>query len=245
MSWRRIGNQCRHRWCSACDDEPACCQGRQRLPFRTDSISICTASSWRTTANGSSSSKGMNGDRRQAQRYRLAIRRTTSFSTLRMRQSRDETRAGSSISPIGAPTDHVQASSICWPRLGPDRIVREVALLEASPTAAAENHTQPMLPAPRSCRHIMMSARPIVNMRRLRNLAAAADRRRGGFRGPAADARRWCKNGQGIGDGCRSRARRTLPASPIPPGFRWRMAGKDRHPFPVPLKVCDETSQRR
>jgi hypothetical protein len=121
--------------------------------------------------------------------------------------------------------------------LGPDRILREFAALEPGAASAPE---QPMLP------HLVMPAHHDVResdvvMRRLHgNMAAAAER------GPADFSELLLVPGVG------ARTVRALalvaevvhgaPCRFSDPGrFSLAHGGKDRHPFPVPLKVYDET----
>jgi hypothetical protein len=121
--------------------------------------------------------------------------------------------------------------------LGPDRILREFAALDGGTAAAPE---QPMLP------HLIMPAHHDVResdivMRRLHgNMAAAAER------GPADFSELLLVPGVG------ARTVRALalvaevvhgaPCRFSDPGrFSIAHGGKDRHPFPVPLKVYDET----
>ena len=121
--------------------------------------------------------------------------------------------------------------------LGPDRIVREVSALNGSNNAPAQ---QPLLP------HLIMPdhhdvRQKDVNMRRLHGaLAAAAEQ------GP--------KDFQDLlltpGVGARTVQALAMVAEVVhgapcrfsdPARFSLAHGGKDRHPFPVPLKVYDET----
>jgi hypothetical protein len=121
--------------------------------------------------------------------------------------------------------------------LGPDGITRELQALECRPEASP---AQAMLP------HLVMPAhhdvRPAdVHVRRLHgNLAAAADR------GPADFSELLLTPGVG------ARTVRALAmvaevvhGTPYrftdPARFSLAHGGKDRHPYPVPLKVYDET----
>ncbi|RWP46223.1 DUF763 domain-containing protein [Mesorhizobium sp.] len=123
--------------------------------------------------------------------------------------------------------------------LGPDRILREFAALERD-VATAPEPDQPMLP------HLVMPAHHDVResdvvMHRLHgNMAAAAER------GPADFSELLLVPGVG------ARTVRALalvaevlhgaPCRFSDPGrFSLAHGGKDRHPFPVPLKVYDET----
>ncbi len=124
--------------------------------------------------------------------------------------------------------------------LGPDKIIREFSVLEGQTPAISEQEAQPMLP------YLVMPAhhdvrQEDVNMRRLHgNLAAAADR------GPVDFEDLLLTPGVGA---------RTVKALAMvaevvhgapcrfsdPARFSLAHGGKDRHPFPVPLKVYDET----
>jgi uncharacterized protein len=126
--------------------------------------------------------------------------------------------------------------------LGPDRIAREFASLEreGGPLAPTPDHAQPLLP------HLIMPHRHDVRpsdvlARRLRgNIAAAAER------GPADFPELLLVPGVG------ARTVRALAmVSEIIHGAPYRFSdparfslahgGKDRHPFPVPLRVYDKT----
>ncbi|MEF0944098.1 DUF763 domain-containing protein [Rhizobium sp. BR 362] len=184
--------------------------------------------------------QGMNGDRRQARRYHWLSEGLTSFldSPHAAIEGRDQGRI---VNLADRRADRSRAGQLdLLSSLGPDRIVREVAALEAEPRAIAENNAQPMLP------HLIMPAHhdvreTDVNMRRLHgNLAAAADR------GPVDFEDLLLTPGVGA---------RTVKALAMvaevvhgapyrfsdPARFSLAHGGKDRHPFPVPLKVYDET----
>ncbi|MET0747535.1 MAG: DUF763 domain-containing protein, partial [Rhizobium sp.] len=123
--------------------------------------------------------------------------------------------------------------------LGPDRILREVIDLEAR-GKPVKKPDQPMLP------HLIMPAhhdvrQEDVNMRRLHGAIAAAAER-----GPEDFSQLLLVPGIG------ARTVRALAmvaevvhGAPCrfsdPARFSLAHGGKDRHPFPVPLKVYDET----
>jgi hypothetical protein len=123
---------------------------------------------------------------------------------------------------------------------GPDRIVDEVARIEKIPTGPVAPDDQPFLP------HLVMPAyhdirEKDVILRRLHgSLAAAADK------GPADFAELLLVPGVGART-VRSLAQVAEVIHGAPHRFadpaRFAMAhgGKDGHPFPVPLKVYDET----
>jgi len=180
--------------------------------------------------------QGMNGESRYARRYHWLSEGLKSFV--------DEPHSaidGPQQGVIVNLTDHRAEKSRgvqleLLDRLGPDRIAHELAALKDVPDSVA----QPTLP------HLLMPAhhdvRPKdVHVRRLRsNLAAAADR------GPKDFADLLLTPGVGA---------RTVKALAMvaevvhgapyrftdPARFSLAHGGKDRHPYPVPLKVYDET----
>jgi hypothetical protein len=178
--------------------------------------------------------QGMNGDARQARRYHWLSEGLSSFVD-EPHSAIDGPRQGI----IANLTDHRAAASrgaqLELLQLGADRVVREYAAI-AQHTPAA----QPLLP------HLIMPVHhdvraSDVNARRLHgNLAAAADR------GPQDFAQLLLTPGVG------ARTVRALAmVAEVVHGAPYRFAdparfslahgGKDRHPFPVPLKVYDET----
>lgn len=121
--------------------------------------------------------------------------------------------------------------------LGPDKIVREWAALQPAPATIVD---QPSLP------HLFMPAHhdvreKDVNMRRLHGtLAAAADRAPVDFENLLLTP----------GVGARTVEALAMVAEVVhgapcrfsdPARFSFAHGGKDRHPFPVPIKVYDET----
>lgn len=181
--------------------------------------------------------QGMNGDSKVARRYHWLSEGLKSFV--------DQPHAaieGANQGEIVNLTDHrAEASRLgqldLLQDLGPDRILREFAALSSGTTSAPE---QPLLP------HLVMPAHHDVResdvvMRRLHgNMAAAAER------GPADFSELLLVPGVG------ARTVRALalvaevvhgaPCRFSDPGrFSLAHGGKDRHPFPVPLKVYDET----
>jgi uncharacterized protein len=184
--------------------------------------------------------QGMNGERRQARRYHWQSHGLRSFV--------DAPHAaidGPGQGVIANLTDRRAEASRrgqldLLSHLGPDGISRELAALEeaAAPMPAAPE--QPLLP------HLVMPAHhdvraSDVHARRLHGaLAAAADR------GPADFADLLLTPGVG------ARTVRALAmvaevvhGAPYrfsdPARFSFAHGGKDRHPFPAPLKVYDET----
>ncbi|NEI05684.1 DUF763 domain-containing protein [Rhizobium leguminosarum] len=184
--------------------------------------------------------QGMNGDRRQARRYHWLSEGLESFvdSPHAAIEGRSQ---GEIVNLADRRAERSRRGQLdLLATLGPDRIIREAAALLRAEAPASEPAAQPMLP------HLIMPAHHDVresdiNMRRLHgNLAAAADR------GPADFEELLLVPGVGA---------RTVKALAMvaevvhgapcrfsdPARFSIAHGGKDRHPFPVPLKVYDET----
>jgi hypothetical protein len=182
--------------------------------------------------------QGMNGDRRQARRYHWLSEGLTSFV-----DSPHAAIEGRGQGEIVNLADHRAEASRngqldLLATLGPDRIVREVIAID--PSRKKKELAQLMLP------HLIMPAHhdvreEDVNMRRLHGtLAAAADR------GP--------KDFEDLlltpGVGARTVSALAMVAEVVhgapcrfsdPARFSLAHGGKDRHPFPVPIRVYDET----
>ncbi|PDV87594.1 hypothetical protein CO652_14720 [Rhizobium sp. H4] len=184
--------------------------------------------------------QGMNGDRRQARRYHWLSDGLESFvdSPHAAIEGRSQ---GEIVNLADKRAERSRRGQLdLLATLGPDRIVREAAALQRAEQPEPEPAEQPMLP------HLIMPAHhdvreSDVNMRRLHgNLAAAADR------GPTDFQELLLVPGVGA---------RTVKALAMvaevvhgapcrfsdPARFSIAHGGKDRHPFPVPLKVYDET----
>ncbi|MGO7184295.1 DUF763 domain-containing protein [Rhizobium brockwellii] len=184
--------------------------------------------------------QGMNGDKRQARRYHWLSEGLESFvdSPHAAIEGRSQ---GEIVNLADRRAERSRRGQLdLLATLGPDRIIREAAALRRAEAPAPEPAEQPMLP------HLIMPAHhdvreSDVNMRRLHgNLAAAADR------GPADFEELLLVPGVGA---------RTVKALAMvaevvhgapcrfsdPARFSIAHGGKDRHPFPVPLKVYDET----
>ncbi|MGO8064410.1 DUF763 domain-containing protein [Rhizobium leguminosarum] len=184
--------------------------------------------------------QGMNGDKRQARRYHWLSEGLESFvdSPHAAIEGRSQ---GEIVNLADRRAERSRRGQLdLLATLGPDRIIREAAALQRAEAPAPEPAAQPMLP------HLIMPSHhdvreSDVNMRRLHgNLAAAADR------GPADFEELLLVPGVGA---------RTVKALAMvaevvhgapcrfsdPARFSIAHGGKDRHPFPVPLKVYDET----
>jgi hypothetical protein len=186
--------------------------------------------------------QGMNGDNKLARRYHWLSEGLTSF--LDSPHAAIEGKGqGEIINLADHRADRSRKGQLdLLASLGPDKIVRELGSLEAEtmPAKVTGHDLQPMLP------HLIMPAHhdvreTDVNMRRLHgNLAAAADR------GPVDFESLLLTPGVGA---------RTVKALAMvaevvhgapcrfsdPARFSLAHGRKDRHPFPVPLKVYDET----
>jgi len=124
--------------------------------------------------------------------------------------------------------------------LGPERIARELVALEADDQRPVSPAEQLMLPHLVMPHHHDVRASNVIARRLHGNLAAAADR------GPKDFSELLLTPGVG------ARTVRALAmvaevvhGAPYrftdPARFSFALGGKDRHPFPVPLKVYDET----
>ncbi|MBZ9776082.1 DUF763 domain-containing protein [Mesorhizobium sp. CO1-1-8] len=185
--------------------------------------------------------QGMNGDSKVARRYHWLSEGLKSFVD-QPHAAIEGAHQGEIVNLTDRRADASRQGQLNLLRdLGPDRILSEFAALErgAEPKRRQEPE-QPLLP------HLVMPAHHDVRecdvvMHRLHgNIAAAADR------GPADFAELLLVPGVG------ARTVRALalvaevvhgaPCRFSDPGrFSLAHGGKDRHPFPVPLKVYDET----
>ncbi|MET3582087.1 hypothetical protein ABID19_005145 [Mesorhizobium robiniae] len=184
--------------------------------------------------------QGMNGDSKVARRYHWLSEGLKSFVD-QPHAAIEGANQGEIVNLTDRRADASRKGQLeLLQDLGPDRILREFAALEPGPAPEQAPQQQPMLP------HLIMPAHHDVResdvvMRRLHgNMAAAAER------GPADFSELLLVPGVG------ARTVRALalvaevlhgaPCRFSDPGrFSLAHGGKDRHPFPVPLKVYDET----
>jgi uncharacterized protein len=121
--------------------------------------------------------------------------------------------------------------------LGPDRILSELEALSATPTATSDQQVLPHLVMPD---HHDVRPKDVMGRRLQATLAAAADR------GPTDFAELLLVPGVGART-VRSLAMvaEVVHGAPCrfsdPARFSLAHGGKDRHPFPVPIKVFDRT----
>jgi hypothetical protein len=184
--------------------------------------------------------QGMNGETRTARRYHWLSEDLKSFV-----EAPHQAIEGENQGQIVNLTDRRAAASrqsqIALLRdLGPDRLVGEIASLQGKPLPAAAPPEAPLLP------HLVMPAhhdvRPKdVMLRRLHGaLAAAADR------APADFSELLLVPGVGARTvHSLAMAAEIIHGAPCrfadPARFSLAHGGKDRHPYPVPLKVYDQT----
>jgi uncharacterized protein len=178
--------------------------------------------------------QGMNGDSRQARRYHWHSGNLESFVN-EPHSAIDGPSQGEIVNLTDRRAENSRAAQLdLLDALGPDGIVREYAALSKQPAA------QPELP------HLIMPAHHDVRSsdvftRRLHGtLAAAAER------GPADFPELLLTPGVGA----RTVQSLAMVAEVIhgapyrfgdPARFSLAHGGKDRHPYPVPIKVYDET----
>jgi hypothetical protein len=178
--------------------------------------------------------QGMNGDRRQARRYHWHSETLTSFVE-EPHSAIDGPAQGNIINLTDRRAGGSRSAQLdLLASLGPDRIVQEFAALSEAP------RQQPLLP------HLVMPAHHDVRSgdvftRRLHGtLAAAAER------GPVDFPELLLTPGVGA----RTVQSLAMVAEVVhgapyrfqdPARFSLAHGGKDRHPYPVPIKVYDET----
>ena len=180
--------------------------------------------------------QGMNGDRRQARRYHWLSEGLTSFvdAPHAAIEGREQGEIVNLTDRRAAPSRAAQVELLG--SLGPEGILRELAALEPADAPP----TQLGLPHLTMPGHHDVRAENIITRRLHGALAAAAER------GPVDFADVLMTPGVGA---------RTVQALAMvaevvhgapsrfsdPARFSLALGGKDRHPFPVPLKVYDQT----
>ena len=183
--------------------------------------------------------QGMNGERRQARRYHWLSEGLTSFLDDPHAAIEGEAQ-GEIVNLADRRADRSRCAQLeLLSSLGPDRIALEASKLRNSEKPATPA-AQPLLP------HLIMpthhDVRPsdVVARRLHANLAAAAER------GPADFPDLLLTPGVGARTvRALAMVAEVLHGAPCrfsdPARFSFAHGGKDRHPFPVPLKVYDET----
>jgi hypothetical protein len=183
--------------------------------------------------------QGMNDARRQARRYHWLSEDLKSFV--------DEPHSG--IDGIGQGTivnltdrrakasRHAQIEML--DALGPDSIARKFAALTENEMEPAV-HSQPLLPHLVMPEHHDVRSKDVVLRRLQGSLAAAADR------GPEDFSDLLLTPGVGVRTvQALAMVAEVIHGTPCrfsdPARFSYAHGGKDRHPFPVPLRVYDQT----
>ena len=178
--------------------------------------------------------QGMNGDKRQARRYHWHSEQLTNFVD-EPHSAIDGPAQGEIVNLTDRRAKRSRAAQLeLLSELGPDRIVSELAAMEGQAPAQA------MLP------HLVMPAHHDVRSgdvfsRRLHGTLAAASER-----GPVDFPELLLTPGVGLRT-VRSLAMvaEVVHGAPFrfadPARFSLAHGGKDRHPYPVPIKVYDET----
>lgn len=186
--------------------------------------------------------QGMNGERRQARRYHWLSEGLRSFVDS-PHAAIDGPHQGEIVNLTDRRAQASRQSQVeLLSSVGPDRIIRELSALEARDAKAARPAISAQPPLPHLHLPAHHDVRPTdVVLRRLHgNLAAAADR------GPSDFAELLLIPGIG------ARTVRALAmvaevvhGAPYrftdPARFSLAHGGKDGHPFPVPLHVCEQT----
>ena len=186
--------------------------------------------------------QGMNGERKQARRYHWLSETLRSFVE-EPHAAIDGVEQGEIINLTDRRAQASRRTQLdILQSLGPDGIARELRALEGRDEMPGPLTSQPILP------HLIMPAhhevRPndVLERRLHGNLAAAADR------GPSD----FCELLLIPGIGARTVRALAMVAEIVhgapyrftdPARFSFAHGGKDRHPFPVPLRVYDQTIQ--
>ena len=182
--------------------------------------------------------QGMNGARREARRYHWLSEGLTSFLD-DPHAAIDGVAQGTIINLADRRADASRCAQLdLLSSLGPDKIAREFSLLKDG--GAAPPDAQPLLPHLIMPAHHDVRASDVIARRLHGTLAAAADR------GPKDFPDLLLTPGVGA----RTVAALAMVAEVVhgapcrfadPARFSFAHGGKDRHPFPVPIKVYDET----
>jgi uncharacterized protein len=183
--------------------------------------------------------QGMNGERKQARRYHWLSEGLTSFvddphSAI---DGKGQGRIVNLADRRAAASRRAQLSMLS--EIGPDGIARELAALEGD-GAQALSATQPLLPHLIMPEHHDVRSEDLIPRRLHAAFAAAADR------GPQDFPELLLTPGVGARTvKALAMVAEVLHGAPCrfsdPARFSFAHGGKDRHPYPVPLKVYDET----
>jgi hypothetical protein len=183
--------------------------------------------------------QGMNGERRQARRYHWLSEGLTSFVDDPHMAIEGEGQ-GEIVNLADRRAEKSRSAQLeLLASLGPDRIAVEASKL-TTPQQTDSPTAQPVLPHLIMPAHHDVRASDVVGRRLQANLAAAAER------GPADFSDLLLTPGVGARTvRALAMVAEVLHGAPCrfsdPARFSFAHGGKDRHPFPVPLKVYDET----
>lgn len=181
--------------------------------------------------------QGMNDGRRQARRYHWLSEGLTSFVD-DPHSAIDGTSQGTIVNLADRRAERSrQAQLDLLASLGPDHIAAELARIEAPSAAASE---QPLIP------HLIMPGRhdvrseDVISRRLHATLAAAADRGPKDFPDLLLTPGVGARTVQAL-----AMVAEIVHGAPCrfsdPARYSLAHGGKDRHPYPVPLKVYDQT----
>ena len=186
--------------------------------------------------------QGMNDERRQARRYHWRSEGLTSFLD-DPHAAIDGPAQGVIVNLADRRAAASRKSQLDLLRdLGPDKIGREAAKLDAAATCAPprDDREQPVLPHLIMPAHHDVRAEDIVARRLSGNLAAAADAGPGDFAELLLVAGVGARTVRAL-----AQVAEVVHGAPCrfsdPARFSIAHGGKDRHPYPVPLKVYDRT----
>jgi hypothetical protein len=181
--------------------------------------------------------QGMNGDRKQARRYHWLSEGLTSFVD-NPHTAIEGAGQGEIVNLADRRAEQSRAAQLdLLSSVGPHKIAAEFAKLEGRVPAPAQ---QPLLPHLVMPAHHDVRASDVITRRLHGNLAAAADRGAADFPDLLLTP----------GVGARTVRALAMVAEVVhgapyrfadPARFSLAHGGKDRHPFPVPIKVYDET----
>src|SRR4029077_9247688 len=185
--------------------------------------------------------QGMNGARKEARRYHWLSQGLTSFLD-DPHAAIDGVAQGDIVNLADRRADTSRRAQLdLLSSLGPDKIAREFSLLERDGQASPDANTaQPLLPHLIMPAHHDVRAGDVIARRLHGTLAAAAER------GPQDFPDLLLTPGVGA----RTVAALAMVAEVVhgapcrfadPARFSFAHGGKDRHPFPVPIKIYDET----
>jgi hypothetical protein len=184
--------------------------------------------------------QGMKGEAKTARRYHWLSEGLTSFID-EPHAAIDGRSEGTIVNLADRRAERSRRAQIdLLSVLGPDRIVREVAALDAEAVPPPAEPDQPLLPHLIMPAHHDVRASDVVARRLHGNLAAAADRAPADFAGLLLTPGVGARTVRAL-----AMVAEVMHGAPCrfsdPARFSFAHGGKDGHPFPVPLKVYDET----